>query len=356
MAPGDTRRRWNPWPSVRFKACAPALVCLLLMLFPLIAAAQNQAPVMNPIGSQSVDEGANLNFGISASDPDATTPTLMAENMPLNATFVDNANGTGTFDFNPDFTQSGPYNVRFIASDGALADTEIVAITVNNINLAPVLAGIGAQVVDEGANLNFGISASDPDATTPALTAEDVPINATFTDTANGTGTFDFNPDFTQSGPYNVRFIASDGVLADTEIVAITVNNINLAPVLAGIGAQVVDEGANLNFGVSASDADGTIPALTAEDIPINATFTDNANGTGTFDFNPDFTQSGPYNVRFIASDGVLADTEIVAITVNNVNLAPVLAGIGSQSVDEGANLNFGVSATDADGTIPALT
>ncbi|MBU2625541.1 MAG: hypothetical protein KKG33_08265, partial [candidate division Zixibacteria bacterium] len=265
MAPGDTRRRWNPWPSVRFKACAPALVGLLLMMFPITAVAQNQAPVLTPIGAKAVDEGVNLNFGISASDADGTIPTLTAEDVPLNATFVDNANGTGTFDFNPDFTQSGPYNVRFIASDGALADTEVVAITVSHVNLAPVLAGIGAQVVDEGANLNIGISASDADGTIPTLTAENIPTNATFVDNANGTGTFDFNPDFTQSGPYNVRFIASDGALADTEVVAITVNNVNLAPIMTAIGSKVVDEGVNLNFGISASDADGTIPTLTAE-------------------------------------------------------------------------------------------
>ena len=115
---------------------------------------------------------------------------------------MDNLNGTGTFDFNPDYTQSGTYNVRFIASDGALADTEVVAITVGNVNLAPELASIGSQSVDEGANLNFGVSATDPDETTPTLTAEDVPLNATFVDNLNGTGTFDFNPDYTQSGTY----------------------------------------------------------------------------------------------------------------------------------------------------------
>ncbi|MBU1318842.1 MAG: IPT/TIG domain-containing protein [candidate division Zixibacteria bacterium] len=321
--------------------------------------AGNQAPVLAAIGSQVVDEGANLNIGISATDPDATIPTLTAEDVPTNATFLDNGDGTGTFDFNPDFTQAGPYSVRFIASDGALADTEIVSITVYDAgNQAPILAAIGSQLVDEGANLNFGVTASDPDGSIPSLTAEDVPTNATFTDNGDGTGTFDFNPGFTQAGPYNVRFIASDGALADTEVVAITVNEAgNQSPVLAAIGAQVVDEGANLNFGVSASDADATIPSLTAEDVPVNATFTDNGNGTGTFDFNPDFTQAGPYNVRFIASDGALADTEIVAITVNDAgNQSPVLAAIGAQAVDEGANLNFGVSASDPDGTTPALT
>ena len=316
----------------------------------------NSAPVLNPIGSKSVDEGANLNFGVSASDPDETTPTLTAEDVPINATFVDNLNGTGTFDFNPDYTQSGTYNVRFIASDGALADTEVVAITVGNVNLAPELASIGAQSVDEGANLNFGVSATDPDETTPTLTAEDVPINATFVDNLNGTGTFDFNPDYTQSGTYNVRFIASDGALADTEVVAVTVNQINLAPILNPIGSQIVTEGQNLNLTITSTDPDATTPALTAEDVPTNATFVDNGDGTGTFDFNPSYVQSGVYSVRFITSDGVLADSEVVEITVNEAgNQSPILDPIGPKVVEEGQNLNFTVTASDPDETTPTL-
>jgi len=319
----------------------------------------NQTPVLAEIGAQSVTEGDNLNFAVSATDPDATIPTLTAEDVPINGTFTDNGDGTGTFDFSPDYTQAGSYTVRFIASDGTAADTELVAITVDEAgNQTPVLAEIGAQSVTEGDNLNFAVSATDPDETIPTLTAEDIPTNATFTDNGDGTGVFDFTPDYTQVGSYTVRFIASDGVAADTELVDITVGDAgNQTPVLAEIGSQSVTEGDNLNFGVSATDADGTIPTLTAEDIPTNGTFTDNGDGTGTFDFTPDYTQAGSYTVRFIASDGVASDTELVEITVDEAgNQTPVLAEIGAQSVTEGDNLNFGVSATDPDATVPTLT
>ncbi len=315
----------------------------------------NQAPVLAAIGPRNVNENANLNFAVSATDADGTTPTVVAESVPTNATFTDNGNGTGTFTFNPDFTQSGVYTVRFITSDGSLADTELVAITVNDVSLPPVLAAIGPRNVNENANLNFGVSATDPDLTVPTLSAVNIPVNATFIDNGNGTGTFDFNPDFSQSGVFNVTFIASDGTLADSEVVAITVNNVNRAPVLAAIGPRNVNENSNLNFSASATDPDATTPVLTAINVPVNATFTDNGNGTGTFDFNPDFSQSGVFNVTFIASDGALADSEVVAITVNNVNRAPVLASIGARSVDENANLNFNTSSNDADGTTPTM-
>lgn len=316
----------------------------------------NVAPILAAIGPRNVNEGLNLNFIASATDGDGTTPVLSAINLPANATFVNNGNGTGTFNFNPDFTQANVYNVTVIASDGTLADSEVVAITVNNVNRAPLLAAIGAQNVNEGANLNFIASASDPDASIPSLSAVGVPLNATFVDNANGTGTFDFNPDFTQSGVFNVTFIASDGSLADSEVVAITVGNVNRAPVLAAVGAQIVDEGQALNLPLAASDPDGTVPVFTAENVPVNGLLTDNANGTASFVFNPDYTQAGPYSVRFIVGDATLADTEIVSITVNDVNRAPIITPIGAQLVDEGSALNFNISSADPDGATPVLT
>jgi hypothetical protein len=78
-------------------------------------------------------------------------------------------------------------------------------------------------------------------------------------------------------------FIASDGHLADTVTIAILVNAVNLPPILAPIGSQTVREGESLTVTVSAVDPELTIPILSAETVPANATFVDHADGTGTF-------------------------------------------------------------------------
>ncbi|MGH8015390.1 MAG: putative Ig domain-containing protein, partial [Candidatus Zixiibacteriota bacterium] len=316
----------------------------------------NLPPVLAVIGNRSTNENQNLNFNISANDPDGTTPTFSTSTLPSGATFNDNGNGTGTFNWTPSFNQAGTYNIVFRASDGPLVDTEIVQITVNNVNRDPVLAAIGNKLVNENQNLNFGVSASDPDGNIPVLTTSTLPSGATFMDNGNGTGTFNWTPDFTQSGVYNITFRASDGSLVDTEIVQITVTNVNLPPVLATIGNRSVNENSNLNFNISANDPDGTIPTFTSSTLPTGATLTNNGNGTATFNWTPNFTQSGVYNVTFRATDGALVDTEIVQITVNNVNQPPVLATIGNRNTTEGVNLNFNVSASDPDGPIPVLT
>ncbi|RLF79677.1 hypothetical protein DRN32_04605 [Thermococci archaeon] len=216
-----------------------------------------------------------------------------------------------------------------------MIDSEIVTITVNEAgNQSPVLASIGTQTTTEGINLNFGVSAVDPDSTIPALSTSTLPIGALFTDNADGTGTFDWTPEFTQAGPYDVTFYADDGALIDSEIVTITVNEAgNQDPVLSSIGPKFVDEGANLNFPISAVDADGTFPALLTSTLPVGAVLTDNGDGTGVFDWTPDFTQSGAYDITFYADDGISADSEIVTITVNHVNIAPV-ANAGPDQID----------------------
>ncbi len=160
---------------------------------------------------------------MSASDPDSTIPILTAANLPTNSSFSDNGDGTGQFSFSPDISQDGIYNVSFIASDGALADTMIVTITVTDLNHSPVLNPIGSKSVEIGNSLHFNISSLDPDGTTPVLTAINLPANASFVDHGNGTGSFDFTPDLAQTGIHLVTFVASDGSLADSEIVSIDV-------------------------------------------------------------------------------------------------------------------------------------
>ncbi|MGB2697369.1 MAG: Ig-like domain-containing protein, partial [Candidatus Zixiibacteriota bacterium] len=317
----------------------------------------NREPVLDSIGQKFVDEGQTLEFRVHSTDPDLDSIILTAETVPLNATFVDSGNGAGSFTFNPEYDQAGIFNVTFITSDGLLADSELVQITVNDINQAPVLDSIGSKLVNEGQTLEFRVSALDLDGDAVTLSAENVPPNAAFVDSGNGAGSFTFNPDYTQFGLYNVAFIASDGSLADTEFVAITVNESgNQVPVLDSIGSKSVNEGEVLSFRVHATDLDNDPLTLSAVNTPPNATFVDSGNGAGSFIFNPDYDQAEVYNITFIASDGSLADSELVAITVNDVNRSPILDSIGSKIVNEGQILEFRVSTSDPDGDAVTLS
>ncbi len=321
--------------------------------------AGNQPPVLASIGSQSTTEGVLLTFGVSATDADGTNPALTTSTLPGTAAFVDNGDGTGTFDWTPSFTAASSYDVIFYADDGVVTDSEVVTINVLEAgNQRPVLATIGAHSTTEGILLSFGVSATDPDGTTPTLTTSTLPGTATFVDNGDGTGAFDWTPSFTDAGTYQVTFYADDGVEIDSEIVTIDVIDAgNQPPVLATIGSQSTTEGVLLSFGVSASDPDANVPALTTSALPGTAAFVDNGDGTGSFDWTPSFTDAGTYQVTFYADDGIALDSEIVTIDVIDAgNQPPELASIGSQATTEGVLLSFGVSASDPDATIPALT
>lgn len=125
----------------------------------------------------------------------------------------------------------------------------------------------------------------------------------------------------------------------------------NAPPVIAAIGNKAVNENSLLSFTVTASDADGTVPTLSATGLPAGATF-----ASGVFSWTPSYTASGTYNVTFAATDGVATTTQAIVITVNNVNRAPILSAIGTKSVSENTLLSFVLAATDPDGTTPTFS
>ncbi len=109
------------------------LTWLLLIAVVAITASANEPPVLDPIGPKSTTEGQQLIFDISASDPDGDTLYLWAgaSPWPTDARFYPL---TGTFDWTPDTTQSGTYYVTFYAGDGEFTDSEVVTITVSDLD------------------------------------------------------------------------------------------------------------------------------------------------------------------------------------------------------------------------------
>ena len=88
----------------------------------------------------------------------------------------------------------------------------------------PVLQAVPSRYTAEGNQVSFIVQASDPDGTTPSLTATPLPVGANFIDQGNGTGVFDWTPVTGQMRQYTIAFKASDGQLSDTKLSTITVN------------------------------------------------------------------------------------------------------------------------------------
>jgi len=172
--------------------------------------APNQAPILDPIGDQSGPENSLIEFTITASDPDETIPSLTNSTLPGTATFTDNGNGTGTFSWTTTYDDAGSYPITFTVSDGDLTDQETIIVRVFDVNRDPVLDPIADQQVLEGENLNFIVTASDPDMEPLGIEVTSLPGTASFTIDDNGIGTFDWTPGNTDAGFHYVTFTVYD--------------------------------------------------------------------------------------------------------------------------------------------------
>ncbi len=92
----------------------------------------------------------------------------------------------------------------------------------------------------------------------------------------------------------------------------------NHAPVLTVVGGPSFRFAASrpCTIGVIATDADGTIPALTAGMLPDGAGFTDKKDGHGVFQWTPRLDEIGSYTLQFRASDGIATDSRTARVQI----------------------------------------
>ena len=317
-------------------------------------------PVVLAPATASGPENALLTVDVTAADPDGDPiGSLTAVGLPAGATFTPGpGNTSGTFSWTPDFSQAGSYAVAFVASN-ALSATDTTVITVTNVDRAPLVTAPAAASVQENAPITVNVTASDPDGDPiESLTAVGLPGGATFTAGPGNTGgTFNWTPDFTQSGIYLVSFVAANA-LAGAYTTEITVGGSDRAPIVQAPATAGGAENGLLAFTVTARDPDGDpIDSLTAAGLPPGATFTPGPGDTsGTFSWTPDFSQAGSYQVSFIAANALWgADT--TAVTITNTDRAPVLVAPAAASVAESDSMSMAVTAHDPDGEpIDSLT
>ena len=191
--------------------------------FAVPAAVDNVAPVLAAIPPLSVNEGVQSTFTASATDADlpANTLTYSLIDAPSGASIDAN---TGVFAWTPTEVQGpGSFNFTLRVSDAALIHDQAVSVTVNEINVAPVLAAIPPQTVKQGDLLTFTANSTDGDlpANTLAYSLLDAPSDASID---ASTGVFCWTPTETQApGTFNLTVRVSDGSLNHDQLLAIAV-------------------------------------------------------------------------------------------------------------------------------------
>lgn len=227
------------------------------------------------------------------------------------------------------------YPVIFYVKDNGtptLSDTAAITITVSLLNAPPVLTDPGNKTVNEGQLLQFDLSAVDPNNDSVIYSLSQVPAGA-----ALAGKRFTWTPLYTQAGTYRVTFYAKDNVsppLVDSQTITITVNNVNIKPVLSNPGNRTINENQLLSITLSATDVNGDALIYSMTSTPdIGSPLTANQ-----FNWTPAYSQAGTYSITFFARDNgtpIMSDSQTISITVNNVNVAPVLAKPKDTAINE---------------------
>jgi hypothetical protein len=282
----------------------------------------NTTPTLAAIPDAVINELTLLTFTANGTDSTLPVGPLTYSivdplfNMSINAT-------TGEFKWTPTETQGNgtTYAVKIRASDGHLSAQRTINVAVNEVNLAPTLASIPSQTVNEGTPVTFTANGTDADIPANTLTYSlfNHPSGATINPTGGNStsGNFTWTPSEAQ-GPGNFTFTVrvSDGSLTVNRTVTINVNEVNTAPSLAAISNKTVNQGALLSFTANATDTDLPANTLTYSllSAPGGAAITPS---TGIFTWTPSLAQGpGTFNFSVQVSDGNLTASRAVAVTV----------------------------------------
>jgi len=327
--------------------------------------AVDNPPVVTAPASVTVNENGVATVNITAADAEAITSlTANLTGLPAghNAVFTPNGTKTaGTLTWTPTFTdgRANPYTVTFTAAN-TLSGSATTSITVNNVDRAPVVTAPATFAAQKNVQMSLVITAADPDGdaiSTLSASLTNLPAGNNASFTTNGTktqGTLTWTPQNADGpGPYNVTFTAINALTGATVTTAIAVTN---PPVVTAPATASVNENQLLSLVVNASDPDGDpITSLTATltGLPAghNATFVANANKTqGTLTWTPTFShgRAAPYTVTFTAANAASGSAS-TAITVNNVDRAPVVTAAATASGNEGSPITVTITAADPD-------
>lgn len=323
----------------------------------------NRPPVISPVSDFAIAENELYTFTPTVTDDPNQTLSFTLDPTDLGATV--NAT-TGAFSWTPSESQGGDvYQFTYGVCDNftppACASQQF-RVTVTEDNHAPELTSIDDKTAAEDTLLSFNATATDPDLPSQTLTFSltgTPPVGATITPA----GAFTWTPT-EQQGPGVYTFkvkVCDDGtpVLCDEQDVNVTVNEVNVAPVLANITNRTMDELNNLTVTVTASDADLPAQALSFSLVGETYGATMDAE-TGEFSWTPTEAQ-GPGTFSFtvkVCDDATpaLCDQKTFDVVVAEVNIPPVLAEIGDKTATVGEELTFTATATDEDIPVQSLT
>lgn len=299
-----------------------------------------------------VQEDGSASIDVLANDSDVDGDILAVTDVRGaghgNAVVVENAVlYTGGADY------FGPDSVMYVVSDGALADTGTLALTVVAVNDRPRAADDDA-VGREDEALGIAALANDTDPEGQAV------LLAGFGEPSHGTVTWDppeltYHPEADYHGADAFDYVATDDLGGtDTATVRVTLTAVPDAPVAVPDTGSTFDD-TPLLIDVLANDVDVDGDALAIASVGPTASGIAVVEDAG-IRFTPEEDVAGEWTFEYVVDDGTgLADTTQVVVRVALANGAPT-AEDDALTVPEDGTGSVAVLANDTDPDGDALT
>ena len=297
----------------------------------------NDAPILDFIPNQTLYEDIIFIYDVNATDPDQFNPEGEEIWFGSNSTFFEINETTGLIWFMPVLSEVGNYSVLIFVYDDEYIDTQVVHFEILAVNDTPILSFIGARTAIEDQQFNLQVNATDEENDT--LFFYD---NVTIFNINISTGLISFMPNASQIGNYSINISVSDGNSLDFEVISFTVVHINHPPNITNWYPNEVDyndakeltnkttsvwyySGPVIEFSINVTDPDGTSPTIYW--ILDNQSLEGEHNLSYNFDT---FPRNGIYELKAVASDGLINDTHTWAITtLEQIGVIPSPPGGG---------------------------
>ncbi|MAN34794.1 MAG: hypothetical protein CMF89_00095, partial [Candidatus Marinimicrobia bacterium] len=310
----------------------------------------NEPPVFTGSSSFTIEENETTVGLITAEDPEGDWAEFIMGSVHDgdSGSFTIDSNGSLAFRSAPDFETKNSFTAHLFVTDpdgSASFTSTVITIDVTNVNdNSPTFTSTNEFSVDENISLIGTVEAIDIDGDdfTFSTTSSDVAI-----DEITGEMVFISSPDYETQSSYSVEVVASDGLLSETQTIAININDTNdVSPTITST-SFIVDENESSIGSLTLSDPD-TVNSFTysidSSDISIDSS------GNLTFNSAPDYETTTSYTATVTVNDGENTTSESISISIIDLDdEIPVITSSLNYFVNEDTTLIGTITASDDD-------
>ncbi|MFO0827155.1 MAG: hypothetical protein U0572_03310 [Phycisphaerales bacterium] len=305
--------------------------------------ADDDAPSVDAGANQVVDEGASVTL---SAVPEGQGLSYTWTQVGGPSVTLSDAHGNSPSFTAPELASNTQLTFQVAVSDGTNVSYDTVTVTVNADDDAPSVDAGANQVVDEGANVTLGASANDPEGQGLSYTWTQVGGPSVTLSDAHGNSPSFTAPELASNTQLTFQVAVSDGTNVSYDTVTVTVNADDDAPSVDAGANQVVDEGASVTLGASATDPEGQGLSYTWTQVGGPSVTLSDAHGNSPSFTAPDLASNTQLTFQVAVSDGTNVSYDTVTVTVNADDDAPSVDAGANQVVDEGARTWPGLSYT----------